>query len=219
MKVSGSLFLIAVSLLLLGPLTVCAQSGRKAPAARPAPTPPSVKLPEGARTAGPKETPKPEPIPADAKILVAGEVVHDYAYYSSSDLGTALKECVYAFRSGPMIVDAAKLGKLDFTEAKDRARQQTDAYILWISFVTTQDDRGNMRVAYADYAMLMPKTGDRLTFGRLKPNARTVVGTGGILGLPTPSRPRNSPVQARLEMKDIARQIPAILGRGGWLGR
>lgn len=159
--------------------------------------------------------------PTDVSIstlLVAGEVVQDFGYFKSNDLDIALKDCVRYLRNGQKPLNASKIGKLNYNDAKERAKKETDSHLLWISFVLKADSYGNIHVDYADYGVLMPKTGKRVTNGRIKPGQRSIVATGGILGLPD-SRPRSSVAALRLEMREIVQQVPEILIHGGWLGR
>lgn len=199
------------------------QSGRRAaPTPVPTTTTPSQPIVSGEdkpSVAEPGQKIKPPNGFAIPSILVAGEVVHKYAYYSSNDLDQALKECVNRLTATPKITNATRIGKLDYTEAKARAKQETDTYILWISFITSVDGLGNMILDYADYAILTPNTATRLTSGRVKSGQRSVVATGGVIGLPTGRNGRPSSIAARHEMREIARQIPGILMRGGWLAR
>lgn len=218
MKVGGYAFL-CVAFLMFGLQSTAGQSGRRTTLVTPSPSPtPQATTPV-------KPTPdledddipltKPADAPKISSILVAGEIVHDYKFYKSNDLDTALKECVSRLRAITSAKNAEKIGTLRYNEAKTRAKDGDD-YVLWIAYVSKDDGYGNMRIDYADYAILMPRTGRRLTFGQVRPGARSVVGTGGILGLPT-SKTRSSPVAVRNEMKEIARQIPEILVHGGWM--
>lgn len=216
-----NLVVLSLAVLLFQICFVNAQSGRRSNVAAPTPTPSPV--------LSAAETPKPRLIddevpqvkPSDVSIstlLVAGEFIHDNLYYKGTDLDNGLKECVDRLRKSQRPVNATKIGKLNFNDAKERAKKETDAYVLWISFVSKNDGYANMRIEYADYGILMPKTGKRLMNGRIKAGERSVVATGGVLGLPK-STTRSSSASLYLEMREIARQIPEILIHGGWLGR
>jgi hypothetical protein len=218
---SRILVVLSLAVLLFQICVANAQSGRLLNVPAPTPTP----TPVVATTTTKKTTDVDDDTslikPSDVSIstlLVAGEIIHDNLYYKSNDLDNALKECARYLREGHKPVNATKIGKLNYTDAKERAKNETDAYLLWISFVSETDGLGNMRIAYADYGILMPKTGRRLMNGRIKAGERSVVATGGILGLP-PTRTRSSAVSLKSEMRDIVRQIPEILIHGGWLGR
>lgn len=202
-----------------------AQSGRKVtrPVAVPAPTatPEPSTLPASNETApdpdGDSPT-RPQEAPPMRSLLVAGEVVHPYAYYNSNEMDIALRECVRSLKAHRGVTDAVRLGKLKYEDAKKEAKLQTSAYVIWISFLAVDDGYGQMMIKYADYLVLEPKTGTRVTFGRIRPDVYSPVATGGVLGIPT-VRPQSSPVLARNQMKSIARQLPEILAHGGWLER
>ena len=215
--------LCALACVLLISQTATAQSGRRT-TVTPAPTPPTPVIQSVVKgKTEPDDEPapsnKPDDVAAVTSIIVGGEVVHDYAYYKSNDLDRALKECVNRLRDSRRVPEVTKGGKISFNEAKERAKKETDAYILWISFVAKDDGYGNMLIDFADYALLMPKSSRRLTYGRVKPDKRSVVSTGGVLGLPTPRTNRGSPTAAYHQMREIAWQIPDILLHGGWFGR
>lgn len=146
--------------------------------------------------------------------MVVGEIQHDYAVFRSTYLGGALEECVDELKthSKPRL-NASKGGKLNFTEAQKRARKETDIYVLWIGFVVKDNGLGRATVDFIDYAVLIPQTGKRLTYGRVSPEQTSVVAQGGVLNLPP--RSRRSSVSAALDAG--ARQIADILIRGGWL--
>jgi hypothetical protein len=212
------LYLALLAFVLFGVQNVGAQSGRLVSVPTPSPTPNVITTTkETAATDDETSLIKPSDV-SISTLLVAGEIIHDNLYYKSNDLDNALKECARYLRESHKPVNATKIGKLNYTDAKERAKTETDAYVLWISFVSKTDGYGNMRIDYADYGILMPKTGKRLMNGRIKAGERSVVATGGILGLPQ-NRTRSSAAALRLEMREIVRQIPEILIHGGWLGR
>lgn len=207
---------LAVCLIFFGSQLAFGQSGRRS-TATPTPTP---SVPQTAvKTTVPADEPAQTVKPADAavvrSVLVAGEVVHDYTYYKSTTLDSALKECANRLRNSRRVPNVTKIGKMGFNDAKERAKKENEAYVLWISFVARDDGYGNMLIDYADYALLIPKTGHRLTYGRVKPGERSVVSTGGILGLPKPSNNRRSPYR---QMENAVWQITDLLLHGGWFG-
>jgi hypothetical protein len=196
-----------LAFVLFASLTVPAQSGRRAersPASTTHPTPVATATP---------------PPPAErgenaSALTVGGELIHAATYYRSNDLDLALKECVFWLKQSG-VQRAEKAGKMDFNEAKQRARAESDTHLLWISFVAKTDGLGRMYIDYADYAVLIPKTAVRLTYGRLQPGQANVVGTGGAV-LTIPSA-RTSRATMLSSMKGIAREIAGTLAHGGWL--
>lgn len=144
-------------------------------------------------------------------IIVGGEITHQYTYFRSSDLSSALNECVARLKER-LVVNAVSAGKMTAEDAKRRAKSETDSYLLWLSFVSRDDGFGNMSIRYVDYELLLPRTAQRLTFGRSFPGKAGVVGTGGVLGIPT-GRGRSSTL---VEMKAAVREIAERLKHGGW---
>jgi hypothetical protein len=184
-----------------------AQSGRRS---TPAPTAPTS-IPAAADI----KTPVPKPATQVASLIVSGEIAHDNVYFSSNYLDLAIKECVNSIKlSG--VHDVTKGGKMKFNEAKERARAETDKYLLWISFVTRTDSLGGMYIDFTEYALLTPKTAVRLTSGRVRPGEDNVLSRGGILTIPTG---RSTRASLLLSMKGAARDVAAVLVHGGWLAR
>jgi len=156
---------------------------------------------------------QPKPSKQAASLIVGGEIVHENVYFSSNYLDAAIKECMTWLKlSG--VSDVEKGGKMKFNEARERARNETDKYILWFSFVTRTDSFGGMYIDYTEYAVLSPKSTVRLTYGRLKPGEENVLSKGGILTIPNG---RNSRASLLLSMKSAARDVVAVLVNGGWL--
>ena len=185
-----------------------AQSGRKKTAGIPA-SPPVV---------SPKD-PDPQPVTdPDTRItsmVVTGKIFDPYVYSKSSFLESALKECVNTLRTRQ--VDAAKANSMNLVEAKERAKKETQAFILWLGFTTRDDGYGNEILDYADYSVFIPQTGRILTNGRIESGqASPAITNGGVLQLPrTTTRP--TPTIANRQMKQVAREVVDRLTHGGWL--
>ena len=148
---------------------------------------------------------------AVSSILVGGELAHNFAYFQSSYLNAALQECLNRLKTP--LRPAMKVGKMSFNEAKDRAKREPDAYILWLSFVIRDDGLGGIVLSYIDYSVLMPRTAMSLTSGRVIPGDQGVLTRGEILTIP--SRTKRAP--ALSQMKTGAREVADRLKRGGWL--
>ena len=148
-----------------------------------------------------------------SSLTVVGEVQHNFAYYKSNDLDIALKEFIRFLKfSSKSVPELMKDGKMNYAEAQERAKKETETFILWIGFAAKDDGSGNMYIDSIQYAVLKPKTAKVLTRGQFKPNQNQTLSTGGSQ-IPTVRR-RTS---ALLEMKSGVREIAAILLRGGWL--
>ena len=100
---------------------------------------------------------------------------------------------------------------MTYPEAKEQAKKETDKFILWFGFAAKDDGYGNMYIDFIQYAVIKPKTAKVLTRGQVKPGQ--IQYPGGVTQIPTVRRRMSS----LSEMKDGARQIAAILLRGGWL--
>ena len=151
-----------------------------------------------------------------SSLTVIGEVQHDFAYYSSNTIDIALKELVRTLKSYTKSLSEITRGdgKTNYAEAKELAKE-SEAFVLWLGFSAKNDSYGKMYIDSIQYAVLIPKTAKVLTRGEIEPKQNSVLTTGGVLNLPK-SRRRSS-ATALLEMKEGARQIAAILVRGGWL--
>lgn len=158
-----------------------------------------------------KETDAPVRI---SSLTVVGEVQHNFNYYKSNDVDIALKEFISFLKfSSKSVPQLTKGGKMNYSEAKEQAKKETDIFILWLGFSAKDDGYGNMYIDSVQYAVIKPKTAKVLTRGQIEPGQTGVGNPGGVLQVPTVRR-RTS---ALSEMKNGARQIAAILLRGGWL--
>lgn len=211
------ILLIGLVLLAIAPITLTAQSGRRTPA-KTTPTPVAPVSQPTLNKSGSESGAALDSSETISSIMVAGELVSDAKHYWSSYLDRALDECIKKLRDLHRLADVAKGGKLIYNEAKELAKTKSDTYVLWISFIEKTDSLGNSYIEYAEYAVLMPKSGRRMTNGRVKPDERSVISTGGVLGLPNPRTNRSLPTASLNQMKKIAWQIPDILEHGGWLG-
>lgn len=189
-------------------LPAAAQSGRRNKNAAPSPTP----VPATAA-----ET-KSDPLVRVSSIIVFGELQQDNRFYRSNELDRALKEFVRTFKERPLprrlsSLDVAKGGKLSFTEAKERAKKETETYVLWIGFVGETASCGDMVITRIDYALLVPQIGKALTHGQIVPGQSNPLLTGSVLRLPSVHKHADS----RQQMREGARTIAARLVTGGWL--
>lgn len=197
--------------------SVEAQSGRRKPVTGPGTISTPTVANEPAKAPPVSDERADDPNVKITSILVTGEIAHPYAYYKSSFLGSAIKECVNALKKHP--VAAAKAGEIDFTKAKELAKKETEVYVLWLGFETKDDGAGNQILDYVDYAVLVPKTAKILTNGRIEPGeASPAITRGGVLSLPrTRTTTRSSPVQANRQMRFVADEVVNRLKLGGWI--
>lgn len=225
-SVSGGLFMLRVSkkarrrLLLFCVLALCfhhtinAQSGRRRgdkikTSAEQAETVP----PKPAETK--TETTEVRPSVKISSLTVVGEVQYKALFYKSNDLENSLKEFINFTKLVSKNVPEMKRGdkKMNYTQAKEQAKKEPDAFTLWIGFAAKDDAYGNMYIDLLHYAILKPQTGEVLTRGQFKPG-ETELGKITTVKVPTVRRRTISLV----EMKNSVRELSAILLRGGWFG-
>lgn len=88
-------------------------------------------------------------------------------------------------------------GKMTRAEAVERAKKETDAYVLWFGY-KIRVGITYVTIDYFDYIVFMPQTAKTLTDGRVDPaEQKTTVDPGGVMRLPTPQR-RDRPGNVRL---------------------
>jgi hypothetical protein len=191
-----------------------AQSGRrinKNTASSEQKAPPETKSTETENEVRKDETPV-----RISSLTVVGEVQHNFTYYNSNEIDIALKELVRMLKSSSKSPSEITKGggKINYKEAKEQAKKESDTFVLWLGFVAQNDGYVNMYIASLQYAVLMPKTAKVLTRGEIDPGQNRVVTSGGVLQIPTG---RKNSATALLQMKQGARRIAEILLRGGWL--
>ncbi len=196
--------------------TTAAQSGRKSKNDAP---PVEQKAPQESKAVeNEKEMPKPKdetPVRISS-LIVVGEVQHNFTYYNSNQIDTALKECVRMLKASPKSVSkvARGSGKISYKASKELAEKETDTFVLWLGFLMKDDGYGNAFIESVQYAVLTPKTAKIVTRGEIDPAENKIVTSGGVLQNPPG---RKNAATALLQMKQGARKIAEILLRGGWL--
>jgi hypothetical protein len=182
-----------------------AQSGRRPTQPTPTPTPNiEVKTPNSAEEDQPSER--------ITSLILTGETQDDSAYSKSNYADSALKECLAYLEFFPKLTaKVSKGGQMSLKEAKERAAKETDAYVLWMVFVSKSDGYINQNVAYVEYIVLKPKTGKKLTSGRITPES--LAKQRSMIGLPKTSK-RSSEIH---QINEFARAVMDVLIHGGWL--
>ena len=212
-KRRGYLSLVCLAVALCLAQAAAAQSGRgqrqQPQQGRPAPSATPVNA--GAPAAGEPAINPPEKI---SNVIVAGNILHDAVYFRSNHLGAALDECAERFkkrlRAPAQIV---KGGRLTFNEAKERARKETDFYVLWMEFVTKDDGWGGMAIDFIDFALLTPGTAKIPASGRIDLSKPGLVAPPGAV-MRLPRRPRRPIMVA--QMRSGASEVADRLIAGGW---
>lgn len=161
-----------------------------------------------------KEAPMGETPRRIASMTVVGEVQHNFTYNKSNYIDVALKECIDALQTSKILTLMTRgSGKMTYAEAKETAEKESDTYILWLGFALQMTGSGNGYIESVQYALLSPQTGKVVTRGEIEAKPNQTLATGGVINLPN-GRQRTDEL---IQMKDGARQVAAILMRGGWL--
>lgn len=200
-KKSGFLFFFAV--IFCSNQTAAAQSGKVKPTPAPSPEQTETK-------AVFQEIERTERISA---IKVTGEIQYESGTHYSTYLKHTLNECVESLNDRPSrALEVTKVGKMKLNDAKELAKKETETYVLWMGFFVRSYSIRYEYVEYVDYAVMRPNTGKVLVFGRIKMDEINS-GTEPILQIPKlPAR-----IDELTQLKQGAREIAAILKRGGWL--
>lgn len=187
-----------------------AQSGRRLPKTNPTPqTTPTAVKPE-------KTTPPPEEIKPTERIsqlLIAGEMQESSWSWSSKNY---LKNMIDNYldeikRHRSLQINAINGGKMNFKDAKERAKKETDTYILWMGFAITNGSYGGDRLDYIEYTILKPQTGKSLISGRI--TAADIAKMQKVMGIPTNSKS----MSASTDMQFVGRNLIDKLINLGWI--
>jgi hypothetical protein len=145
------LMLASAAILLLS-VSASAQSGRRNAPAAPAPSPTPVASPvvkENNQRIRPKA------------LIIGGSTSTDGGYYHSSDVSDATEEIIYLFNLFQLPCKTIKGGKMTKQQAIDRAKQETEAYVLWLQIAVKDDvyTLGGVTLDRVYYVLLIPQTG------------------------------------------------------------
>jgi hypothetical protein len=99
-------------------------------------------------------------------------------------------------------------GKMTKTEAIERAKRETDAYVLWFGYGSDLID-SRLQVVYMDYVVLMPKSATTLTDGRVDlRTSKKSADPGGVIRLPSgQTRQRSDAQLLRIGGYEIAERV------------
>src|SRR5712691_5014753 len=141
-----------------------AQSGRRgAPPPAPSPSPSSA---QSVVTTGTAEPTPARPIARPSSIIISGKTHSDTGGYHSQDVRDASDEIKYLFELFRLPCKPVKGGTMTAQEAHDRAKKETDAYVLWLGINVRLDEsslesvmRGDV-LDHVDYVLFRPGTGE-----------------------------------------------------------
>ncbi|PYS71042.1 MAG: hypothetical protein DMF69_11740 [Acidobacteria bacterium] len=188
--------LACVIAMLLVCLHVNGQSGRQKTIPPPAP-PTNATVDKG-------ETKTPIVI---TSLVAAAEIVHDATYLKSNFVDIALDTCFETLKDMRVAMPLTKAGKLTRKLAMERAKRETDAYVLWVEIrVKDVGVWGDRTIPYMDYVIFAPQTAEVVTEGRVEPNDRDVV-IGGAKVPTVNKKPQGDTGQVRTGARKIAVEI------------
>ncbi len=176
-----------------------AQSGRRT-ANKVSPAPP----PEASA-----EAPTDNPSTRISTVVIGGhEVDPETKEMYSTSVSRVVKACTARLkeRRGP-VLEIRNGGKMTRAEAVELAKRETGAYVLWFGYRTRRVDLFYDTVEYVDYVVLMPRTAQTLTEGRVYPDRqKKTVDPGGVLRVPSARRQERPPDTSR-QLETGAREI------------
>jgi hypothetical protein len=130
-----------------------------------------------------------------SKIIIGGhDIDTETKEYYSNWVSSIVDACTERLRERPgSILQFINGGKMTSKEAAERAKHQTDAYVLWFGYRTSLVDLHEV-IDYVDYFVLMPQSAKTLTEGRVYiGQQKTTIDRGGVMRVPrVPRRQRQS---------------------------
>lgn len=182
-----------------------AQSGRRPSRNASATTAPSANVEAKTESAVDSSTAKP-PVPI-SKVIVVGDLVQSGSSFSNY-VDDAVDACVEELKK-LQAIEPKGSGSRKRAAAIERAKNETDAYVLWLEIKMVdrvRTDRGvyvEDYISCVNYYVFMPQTAKILTEGRVYPGTQDIQSGGAVLRLPTRSRPTS----VTRDLKDIGRQV------------
>ncbi len=146
------------------------------------------------------------PVPISS-VIVVGDLVQSGSSYSNY-VDEAVDACVEELKK-LQAIEAKGSGSRKRTAAMERAKNETDAYVLWLEIKLedrVRTDRGVYVEEYitcVNYYVFMPQTAKILTEGRVYPGRQDIKAGGAVLRLPT----RRGRTHVTDELREIGRQV------------
>jgi hypothetical protein len=202
------LLIVSVGATLVVAQAALAQSGRRK-------TPPPA--PSPAQSVAATETTEPTPTRSIARptsIIISGKTHSDTGGYHSQDVRNASDEIKYLFELFRLPCKPVKGGTMTAEQARDRAKKETDAYVLWLGINVRLDEssvasvmRGDV-LDHVDYVLFRPGTGEIEYRGTVDPNKIVQTNEHGARLPPiTQGRSRNVDSQLRRCAFEIVRVV------------
>ncbi len=189
--------MVCVAALLCLSQASLAQSGRrKTPSPTPSPAQSVV------RTGTSEPTPA-RPIVRPSSIIISGKTHSDTGGYHSQDVRDASDEIKYLFELFRLPCKPVKGGTMTAQEAHDRAKKETDAYVLWLGINVRLDESSLESVMrgvvldHVDYVLFRSGTGEIEYRGTVDPNKIVQTNENGAR-LPPMTQGRSRDVNSQL---------------------
>ena len=148
-----------------------------------------------------------------SSIIIGGHQIDpDTKEFWSNQTSIVAKACTDELKERRLGLEIIYSGKMTKVEAVERAKKETDAYVLWFGYRSKLVDLDAV-IDYIDYIVLVPKTASTLTEGRVYPGKqKSSADPGGILRLPS-RRSRRDSNSYLLERggREIAARVRGIL--------
>lgn len=198
-----TVFIFCAVAVLLFSHTALSQSGRRPKKSDPTPAPPPV-------TTAPTIDPEPiKPPPIISSIIIVGDLIQEGKSFSNW-VDKAVDACVNRLKERP-VINAVGSGSMKRPAAVERAKKETNAYILWLGIrVEDRNMWGDSTIPYIDFIIFMPETAKILMEGRVDPNKEEVIRIGGAR-VPTPKRRR--PLDEIEQLEIGGRQVADLVRR------
>jgi hypothetical protein len=180
-----------------------AQSGRR-PQSGVASTAAPPTTTGAAPVVDPSTVKMPSPI---SNVIVVGDLVQSGKSYSNY-VDEAVDACVEELKKR-QVIEAVGSGSRKRDAAIERAKAETESYVLWLEIKLVDQvrtDRGvyvEEYISCVNYYVFMPQTAKILTEGRVYPGSQALQSGGVVLRLPT----RSTRASVTRELRDIGRQV------------
>ena len=204
-KPQASLLIVCAAVMLCFSQAALAQSGRRQKRSVSTPPPPPVTAEQKTEPGIDSSTVKP-PVPISS-VIVVGDLIQSGSSYSNY-VDQAVDACVEKLQER-QVIEAKGSGSLKRAAAMERAKKETEAYVLWLEINTADEvmtDRGvyvERYISSVNYYVFMPQTAEILTKGRVYPRSQEINRGGVVLRLPT----RNKRLPLTQELRDVGRQV------------
>lgn len=187
----------AVSLLCLSQAAL-AQSGRRQN--KPL-SPPTPVVTDDDNAPKPEAKPRPEKPGPMATIIVGADKFGTSSSIIPGYVDEATESCVAELNKSRSPVEARGGGDMSRKEAIDRAKKETEAYVLWLDVRVDGNREQDISVSYT---LFMPQTAKVLTFGSVYLLVGRRAGNGRVgVGLP----PVGGRVPLQYQMREAGRGV------------